>query len=520
MKKRIICIAMVLCLMLTNIYVYAEVKKDETVYARLNYDGSVAEIKVVNHIYGDNSSDSYTDFGKYTKVKNMTENVEPKINGEEIIWPMELLRDKDIYYEGTIEKELPIQVNIKYYLDGKELAPKDLRGKSGHFKIDINISHSDTVAWDKAGLLTQIQLTPDLDVFSNIKSEGSSVIVGKKANITFVALPPATQSFSLEAEVKNMYLDPVNISVVASSFNLPGDIEAGINELTGGIGKLYAGTSELSKNSKGISLGMEQFHGGLNQMSLQGGQLVGGFSQIAAGMDTLSQKGNELQAGIGQLSGGLKEISTGTKELSGGLNQLTEGHTQLMQLAAMYANSSDPMLRQLAVGIIKEGEGLQTLNAGLKESSSGLEALEAGSSQVQSGFGEYKGGIDKMSGSMKEMNKGMSALPKAIDQLSNSFEVLKGGINKYFNGVNEVNKGVGLINEGTKSISSNFGSSILGSGESNYKSFVDSRNENSTVQFIMRTPSIDRPEVKASDSMAVEVKKSFFERLLDLFRRK
>jgi len=518
MKKRIISIAMVLCLMLTNICVYAEVKKDETVYAKLKYDGSVTEIKVVNHIYGNDDSDSYTDFGKYIQVKNMTENVEPKLNGEEIIWSMELLKDKDIYYEGTIEKELPIQVNIKYYLDGKEIAAKDLGGKSGHFKIDINISHSKTVDWDKAGLLTQIQLTPDLDVFSNIKSEGSSVIVGKNVNITFVAFPPTTQSFSLEAEVKDMYLDPINLSVVSSSFNLPEDMEAGINELTGGIGKLYEGTSELSKNSQGISTGMGQFDSGLNQMSGQGEKLVNGFGQISAGMEALSIKGNELQTGIGQLNGGLKEINTGTKELSGGLDQLTTGHTQLMQLAAAYANSDDPMLRQLAEGIIKEGEGLQTLNTGLKESSSGLETLEAGSSQVYSGFGEYKGGIDKMSGSMNEMYKGISAFQKGIQQLSKSFGALKKGINEYFNGVDEVNRGVGLINEGTKSISGNVSGSILGSDESNYKSFVDNRNTNSTVQFILRTPSIDRPVVEVNDSEIIEVKKGFFERLLDLFR--
>lgn len=511
MKKRIISIVMVLCLMLANIYVYAEVKKDETVYARLKYDGSVEEIKVVNHIYGSSDADYCIDYGKYINIKNMTDSEAPEVKGDEIRWKSSMLKDKDIYYEGAIEKELPIQADIKYYLDGKELAAKDLGGKSGHLKLVIGITHSKNIAWDKAGLITQIQLTPDLDVFSNIKSEGSSVIVGKKANITFVAFPPATQSFSFEAEGKNIYLDPINISIVASNFSLPEDMKSGINELTGGISKLYQGTSELSKNSKTISTGMEQLHGGLNQMSQQGEQLAGGFGQISSGMEALSQKGNELHAGIGQLSGGIKELSTGTKALSGGLDQLTEGHTQLMQLAGMYANSSDPMLRQLAVGIIQEGEGLKSLNAGLKEGSKGLEGLEAGSSELYSGFGEYKGGIDKMSGSMKEMHKGVSAFFKGIQQLSKSFGALKKGISKYFNGVDEVNKGLGIINEGTKSIP-------VVNGSADYKSFVDSRNTNSTVQFILRTPAIDRPEAKANDSKVVEVKKSFFERLLDLFR--
>ena len=518
MKKRIACMILVLCLLITNIYALSEVKKDETVYVKLKHNGAVDEVKIVNHIYGSNNSTYYTDYGSYINIKNMINSEPPVVKGDEIRWPTRLLADKDIYYEGTINKELPIQVNIKYLLDGKELTTKELAGKSGRLKIDISITHSKTVNWDKAGLLTQIQLTPDLDVFSNIKSEGSSVIVGKKANITFVVFPPKTETVSLEADVKDMHLDPINISIVSSSFNLPDDIESGLNELTGGIDKLYAGTSELSKNAKQLSGGMEKFYGGLNQMSKQGRQLIDGFGQMTRGMDTLAQKGSEMHSGIGQLSSGIKELNTGTKELSGGLDQLTLGHTQLMQLASMYANSTDPMLCKLSEGIIQEGEALQKLNSGMKESSKGLDTVAAGSTQVYSGFGAYKAGIDKMAGSMKEMNQGISALPEGIKQLTKGFGTLQDGMSKYFKGVDAVNDGLGLVSKNTKAIPSSISGSLLGNDKDSYKSFADNRNKNSTVQFIMRTPSLDKPEGKGTDTKVVEVKKGFFERLLDLFR--
>jgi X-X-X-Leu-X-X-Gly heptad repeat protein len=519
MKKRISCIILVLCLLVTNSYALSDVKKDETVYVQLKHDGAVEKVKIVNHIYGTSDSEYYTDYGSYIDVKNMINSEAPEVKGDEIKWPIELLKEKDIYYEGTINKELPIQVNIKYSLDGKVLTPKEVAGKSGRLKIELNVVHSKTVDWDKAGLITQIQLTPDLDVFSNIKSEGSTVIVGKKANITFVVFPPKAQTINLEADVENLYLDPISLSVVSSSFSLPEDIESGFNELSGGIDKLYGGTSELSKNSQQLSGGLEKFHGGLNQISEQGGQLITGFGQIAAGMEALSQKGKEMHTGIGQLSGGIKELSTGTKELSAGIDQLSMGHTQLMQLAAIYAKSDDPMLRKLVEGIMQEGEALQKLNTGMKESSKGLETIEAVSNQVYNGFGEYKSGIGKMAGSMKEMNQGVSALPEGIKQLTKSFGTLRDGISRYFKGVDAVNNGLGLINKSTKTLPSNMSSSLLGSDEENYTSFADSRNKNSTVQFIMRTPSIDRPEVKNVDTKAVDIKKGFFERLLDLFRR-
>ena len=36
----------------------------------------------------------------------------------------------DIYYQGTTDKELPVGVQLTYYLDGQEIAPEDLKGKS------------------------------------------------------------------------------------------------------------------------------------------------------------------------------------------------------------------------------------------------------------------------------------------------------------------------------------------------------------------------------------------------------
>lgn len=36
------------------------------------------------------------------------------------------------------QKELPVGVNLTYYLDGKEIQPSDLAGKSGKVKIRID----------------------------------------------------------------------------------------------------------------------------------------------------------------------------------------------------------------------------------------------------------------------------------------------------------------------------------------------------------------------------------------------
>ena len=45
----------------------------------------------------------------------------------------------DIYYQGTTEEALPVDVNISYKLDGKPVKAEELSGKDG--KVEIHIDY-------------------------------------------------------------------------------------------------------------------------------------------------------------------------------------------------------------------------------------------------------------------------------------------------------------------------------------------------------------------------------------------
>lgn len=44
----------------------------------------------------------------------------------------------DIYYQGSTEKQLPVAVKLTYKLDGKEVKPEEIAGKSGRVTIRID----------------------------------------------------------------------------------------------------------------------------------------------------------------------------------------------------------------------------------------------------------------------------------------------------------------------------------------------------------------------------------------------
>ncbi|MDF2671977.1 MAG: hypothetical protein K0R09_242 [Clostridiales bacterium] len=588
MKKKVISVFLVLFMVFSPLAAMAETGKDETVYINLNHDGSVNNIKVVNHVFGIEGSEFFTDYGKYTNIKNLNDETAPSIDGNILKWPLSQYKNTDLYYEGTVNKESPIEVVIKYYLDGKELKGEELAGKSGHLKVVINIKYTSEKNGEAPKLMTQIQFPVDMDIFKNIKVKGGSkVVVGSSANVTFVSLPGDTQSFEVEMDGIEMELKSISISAVPSEFALPGSVKEGLNMLTDGLaeieenaGKLengmgdtitgtkalktgmvvlgeglsdiYRGSSKIYEESKNITSGMEEFHNGLSQFANDSGKMIDGIDAAYQGLDKLYQGSEETYKGVGGLYDGSRNLSKGTKELSNGITELKEGHSQLVALAQELLKSTDPRVRGMAQGIIQEGKALEELSSGATQVNGGASGLEGGIGQLYGGLGEYNKGFSQVQLGMKEISEKSKQFPTYLGMLSKNYGVLKAGTNSLFKGYGDINSalgeisknvstlptntqklvdgrtaiktGINKLNKGIKkvriSISDNLGELIGGAdGKSSYTSFMDNeRNKNSSVQFVMQTPSVEMEEVKKVE-VVQEKKKSFFDRLMGLFKK-
>ena len=98
----------------------SSVQKEETVYVNTTADGEVTDVTVSDWLKnaGDSSSD-IKDSSDLTDIKNVKGDETFTQDGDNLTWSTD---GKDIYYQGKSDKELPVSVNIKYYLkDGSVL---------------------------------------------------------------------------------------------------------------------------------------------------------------------------------------------------------------------------------------------------------------------------------------------------------------------------------------------------------------------------------------------------------------
>lgn len=112
------------------------ISKTETVYANLNYYGSPDKITVSDWLHADRGEIFVTDTTTLKDFRVTRGYASSTDKNGSLIWQMQ---SSDVYYEGASEETLPIGIEIKYFLDGKEISAEKLAGKSGEFRMEVKM---------------------------------------------------------------------------------------------------------------------------------------------------------------------------------------------------------------------------------------------------------------------------------------------------------------------------------------------------------------------------------------------
>ena len=178
--------------------------KDETVYVLARADGSVEKIIVSDWVQNTRGGDTIHDVTQLTDIENVKGNETYTLGGDNTcVWDA---RGNDIYYQGSIDRELPVSVTVSYALDGAPITPEELAGKSGKVAIRfdyanhqyemVGIGGKQEKIYVPFAILTGVVL--DNDVFANVSvSNGKIVNDGDRTIVAGLALPGLQDSLGL-----------------------------------------------------------------------------------------------------------------------------------------------------------------------------------------------------------------------------------------------------------------------------------------------------------------------------------
>lgn len=535
--KKILCIAAVVMFLLTVFIspVYAaNRKKNETVYGILDYDGSVKNVYVVNQLIGD-----YEDYGSYSEIKNLSSNSIPTVTGEKITFPDESIQG-GLYYQGTMEAELPMTVAIRYYLDGKNVSAQSLGGSSGHLKIEIDYAvnkNCDERLTD--GIMAQIMFSLNMDLATNINYyDGTSVIVGNTMTVTYMSLFEEDGTAKLEADITNFEMDGISISLLKGAFSMDeykdtiDEFKEGFTEMQDGADDLIDGTTELQGGMKSLVSGVWRVYDGMSQIEGAGEEIKQGNSEYAAGLNEftngvsgLAGGSSEVLAGLNQLSENGSAVAGGVAQASDALAALSSSSSDLVTLAQALAAHPDPNVQALAAGTLQTLGAVDGISDGLSAASGGVQSYIHGVSDAAAGYSVFDSGVQQLSSNsfgvysgfeqialgfnsylsgINESADGILKLYYAVDDLPDDIQILLDGQQEFKDGINEASD---ELNNETE---------VLDVPDDVVSFASPDKNKPDSVQYVLITPDIELPE-EPEPVDETEETDNFFTRLIDLF---
>mgnify|MGYP002517740890 CR=1 FL=1 len=289
-------------------------EKEEVIYVMMDNAGQVNDVEAVNIFSGG----EITDYGDYSAVKMLNTTDKIMQNGDRISFSSAADR---VYYQGTMKNaNLPWNISIRYFLDGKEYEGKDLAGKSGKLEIKFKVEKNEKYNGDfYENYALQAAFSLDTDSCENIKADGATEAnVGSKKQLTYTILPGKGIETSIYADVTDFSMEAVTINGVHLNLNIDIDDE----ELTDRINEIVKAVNTANNGASDIK---------------------DGTGKIADVTETLNNKVGELNSGVGALTSGAGELSSGLSAITEKNDQLRDGaytaYEGLCNAAAVALNS-------------------------------------------------------------------------------------------------------------------------------------------------------------------------------------
>ncbi len=353
-----------------------DVYKEETVYVNADATGNSDEVTVSDWLKNSGSvSRNLTDESILKEIKNVKGDETFTENGDQLTWNT---AGEDIYYQGTTDKELPVSVKLTYFLDGKEVKPDELKGKSGHLKIQVQYTNNEkktvTVDGKEEEVYTPFVMMTGMilpnETFSNVTIDNGKVISDGSRNIVVgFGMPGLKDSLDLDEETTKEAEDKG--VTIPENF----EMEADVTDFTMSSTFTVALTDLLDDMDMDNIIDVDSLKDSLNELEDAALELVSGSGTLADGASTLADGVSSYTAGADELNAGIQKYLGSNGELNGSVTEYVNGVGKVVKGVKDYTSGTNA----LANGVTSYVVGEQKIAAGAAQ----LSQLSKGLEQVQ-----------------------------------------------------------------------------------------------------------------------------------------
>ena len=439
----------------------------------------------------------------------------------------------DITYKGNINKDLPVNVKLTYYLDDKEVMVEDLAHKSGHLKIVVDYINNTKVPFL---CLTTMMLS---DRVSNIKVENGKLLsLGDIKMVVLYGEPGLKDSLMLykvdtfddiklndsayiEADVEDFTLDYTativsnglfkeikddDLNKLSSSLNDLSDLNEKIDDIKDASKKLKDegnnlkdGVDKLNEAINGLDKGISEYNDNISQI----GSMIDGISLLATSLDDLLKDTNvsNLKDNVNMCTSILDSIEVNLNLIISVKNDVDSNNENIDKIDVNQINDEETKNAILALKKIDlSGVDLEKLNDiksdinDIKNDLSSFNTLNVDTTTIKEECVGLSANKELLVGGMNEIANGSSSLKSVINKLNENMPNMTKAISEFSDKMNEAIDGSSddlnkFSGTDMKNIVNNI--KMLKNNDNDYDTFVGKLDGmTSSVSFIIETAEI------------------------------
>ena len=344
---------------------------DETLYLNLDYYGNISDANVVKGI-NFNGTSSYTDFGDYLKITNMSDEQKPEIKNGSVTF--EKNKNGKFFFQGELKPDkikAPWTFDITYKLNGVVTDADQIAGASGLVEMDIDCMPNKSVSkYMQDNMMLFVAIPVDIQKCYSVDApESQTMTLGQYTGIVFTALPGQEGHFQVRLGTDQF-------------------------ESVGAIFAMTPGTVGALNKIKDIKDIKDDFRDDTNAMLDDFDNVLDDVTDVSAQLKITNQILEQLQSGKNKIHGNAQVIFDGNdvaiqdlRDLNGTLTPLNDD----LKTAQWMVYDVNQNLNTLDSDLMDSSAKLKSLSTKLKRLGSSMSGTSIDNLQIQDMSDEIKG---------------------------------------------------------------------------------------------------------------------------------
>lgn len=388
------------------------VSTDEAVYVNLNYYGALTDMRIVKGV-SLNGETTFTDYGDYSKVYNMSTYDEPKITSGAVSWNLSNPDKQRFYYEciptnfNTLQ--MPWTFDVSYKLDGIPIKAEELSGAKGLVEITVHtIPNTKAADYDKNNMTLMVTTGIDMDETNSIEAPGAQIqSFGSYKIVAFLGLPGEDNTYTIRIgsdKFESTGLIIMMTPATMSQFDKISDLRNAKDKVSNASDNLYKSVNELLTTITGMNSSLTAMSLGVSGLNKVREHLIMSRSTVDSDTD---QSMVALQNLVEQMDSMVPEL-TQTQE---NLTKIQNSTNAILDTIAESQSDIEPYRK-----------ALKNLTASLNDVTNMLDDI----SNQTYGQDDVDRVYDSMSNALSSLSGASTAFSGTLDEMESGFDTLVG----------------------------------------------------------------------------------------------